>query len=122
MKYEYSQGAQIIFSPCDSHMSLKGASGNLECSTTFAELIKIYLLKKFHKFWLNRSRETPEKWDPFKKCHCKNEYIFVVFFISLFLWKIKTENFSCFFNLLAKPLAGEKQTHQKKIIENSALD
>jgi hypothetical protein len=62
MKYKYSQGAQIIFSPCDSHISLKRASGNLESRTTFAELIKIYLSRKFHKFWLSRSRETPEKW------------------------------------------------------------
>ncbi len=62
MKNEYSRGergAQIIFSPCDSHISLKGASGKLELDTNFAPNIKIYLPKKFHKFSLNCSRETP---------------------------------------------------------------
>jgi hypothetical protein len=64
IKYEYlrGEGAQIIFSPCDSHISLKGASGNLEAITTFAPLIKIYLPRKFLKFSLSRSRETPERW------------------------------------------------------------
>jgi hypothetical protein len=72
MKYKYSQGAQIFFSPCDSHIFLKGTSGNLESGTTFAELIKIYLPRKFHKFWLSRSRETPEKWGLLKKSHREN--------------------------------------------------
>jgi hypothetical protein len=90
MKYEYWQGrgAQINFSPCDNHISLKEASENLESITSFGALIKVYLPRKFYKFSLSRSRETRKKWR-----------------VPLNHFSAKTNTFLLSFLLLAKPLA-----------------
>jgi hypothetical protein len=51
----------VIFGPCNPNISQKEASGNFESRTTFALLIKIYLVWEFHTFSSSRSWETPKR-------------------------------------------------------------
>jgi hypothetical protein len=86
MKYKYSQGVQIIFSPCDTHISLKGASGNLEFRTTFAEPIKIYLSRKFHKILIEPfARNSRKVGIPLKNLTAKINKFLLFFVIVIFM-------------------------------------
>jgi hypothetical protein len=88
--YEYlrGRGAQIIFSPCDNHISPKEASGNLKSITTFAALIMVYLPRKLYKFSLSRSRETRKKWRiPLQHFTAKTNRFFMSFFIIVIFTK-----------------------------------